>query len=247
LSCITFNALNRQLSKIVEVLKLPLKYCWVILIVSCLLLFLPADPLQSPGMAKISWKYQGWIGGLFIFSASMLFVSLAETVLKRGKKKCFEAKLIQGAITEIKNIDPKERAVLREFTLQEQDSIQSPIDQAIVAGLLRKGILVQTGPCGERSLAGLLLPLTIRKEIKKILTVDDIDLPMNPNDRDVERIRDERPDFIHKIEQHRLSSIRLGRGGRREGSNYKTGVRSPSFAWAGRCRMIFQEILSFVD
>ena len=169
------------LAKIVEVLKLPLKYFWVILIVTTFLLFSPTGFLYRLGMEKIKQDYLVWIGAAFIVSIAMLMVALAETIIRHEKKKWLKAKLIKEAEREFRQLDPKEKAILREFAIQQQDSIQLPIDQVSVAGLLRKGILVQASPYGEHSLAGLLFPVTIRKEIKSLITLHDIDLPQNPD------------------------------------------------------------------
>lgn len=190
------------LTKIIEIVKLPLKYFWLVLIISSFLLFSPAVFIQSLGMEKIGQDYRIWIGISFIVSIAMLIVALGEAIAKQVRKKWLKAKLIKEAEKELKQLDPKEKAILREFAIQDQDSIQLPINQVSVAGLLRKGILVQSGLYGERSLAGLLFPVTIRKEIRRILTGSDIDLPQHPTEQDIQRVREARPEFLEEIEQH---------------------------------------------
>lgn len=59
------------------------------------------------------------------------------------------------------NLDDKEIAVLREFFIQGQNTLQLPVGHPVVAGLIEKGILEQVGMIGENSLVGPLFSLSI--------------------------------------------------------------------------------------
>lgn len=194
--------MSEWLAKIVEFLKLPIRYFWVLLIVSGLGLFLPSDWLKTFGTQKLAEEYRPWLGTAFLVSFAVLAITSVETTVTHIRRKWHKRRLIVESKEAIRHLGPKEKAILREFFIQEQDAIQLPIDQAMVAGLITKGILVQIGQYGERSLAGLLFPLSIRKEIKRTLILDDIGLPEEPTEADIQRIRDERPEFLHEIEQH---------------------------------------------
>ena len=51
-------------------------------------------------------------------------------------------------------------------------------------------------------MAGMLFPVALRKEIKKLINIDVVGLPANPTDADIQRIKEKRPDFLFEIEHH---------------------------------------------
>jgi hypothetical protein len=121
---------------------------------------------------------------------------------KYSKKK--NVKLFRKEIlSNLSKLDSKEKSVLREFYLQNQNTLQLPFDQPIVAGLLRKEILKIVGNIGERSLVGMLMSMEINTFIKEEVKPEHIDLPDldNITSTDKDFIIKNRPDFIPEIIQ----------------------------------------------
>jgi hypothetical protein len=101
------------------------------------------------------------------------------------------------------NLDRHEKAVLREFFIQGQNTLRLPIDHPTVAGMRTRGILEIVGSHGEGSLAGLLFPVKLADDIRGQLTAAMVDLPEGePSKEQVEWVVTNRPDFIPEIERH---------------------------------------------
>ena len=190
------------ISKIAEFIRLPLKYMWAVVLVTAFLLFAPESWLRRVSVDSFRAAHQQTVGIIFLASLALVLVSAFESSHGVIGKRLRRRRLIKKAVAEIEELDPKEKAVLREFTIQGQDTLQMPVDQTTVAGLIDKGILVSVGTMGERSKAGLLFPVTIRREIKTLLTIEHIEWPENPTGADIERLKEERPEFIHTVEEH---------------------------------------------
>lgn len=190
------------ITKIVEIVRLPLKYMWAVVLVTAFLLFAPDSWLRRVAVDSFRTAHQQTIGILFLASLALVLVSAFESSQGFVGRRIRRRRLIRNAIDEIEQLDPSEKAVLREFSIQAQDALQLPVSDATVAGLIEKGVLVSVGTLFEKSKAGILFPVTIRKEVKPLLTLDHIDMPENPTDADIERLKDERPEFVHTIEEH---------------------------------------------
>lgn len=190
------------IAKIVEVIRLPLKYMWAVVLVTAFLLFAPESWLHRVAVDSFRTAHQQIIGILFLASLALVLVSAFESSRGFVGRRLRQRRLIKKAITEIDQLDPKEKAVLREFSIQDKDTLQLPVSEATVAGLIEKGILVSVGTIFEKSIAGILRPVTIRKAIKPLLTLDHIDLPENPTEEEIGRLREERPEFVHAVDEH---------------------------------------------
>ncbi|MBI3666195.1 MAG: superinfection exclusion B family protein [Acidobacteria bacterium] len=71
---------------------------------------------------------------------------------------------------EMQSLDGNEIAVLREFLLQGQNTLQMPIDDPVVAGLLSRGILEQVGQLGHQSRIGIMMSVTISSTVRDMVT-----------------------------------------------------------------------------
>ena len=81
-------------SKILEFLKLPKRYVWVVAMVSGLLLFLPDSFLIRIHVEKIAHDFGSYIGLIFLVSALVVIVELVLTAWKsiKGRKERRERK-----------------------------------------------------------------------------------------------------------------------------------------------------------
>jgi len=206
------------LSKIIEFLKLPKRYVWVVALVSGLLLFLPEGFLARIHVEKFAHDFGSYIGLTFLVSTLILAVELVLLAWRslRGRKTHRERK--ERALAGLGRLDAQERAVLREFWIQGKNTIQLPVDQPTVVGLLDKGILETVGRLGERSTAGLLFPAKLSEAVDAHLTTSLVGLPLGePTEEEKVAILQSRPDFVGEIEEHNDVFHSSWRGRRRLG------------------------------
>jgi hypothetical protein len=111
--------------------------------------------------------------------------------------------LRRSVIAEIKKLDPKEKAVLREYFIQCQNTILLPVDHPVVSGLIEKGMLHTAGDLCEYSVAGVLFPVALQPHVKEMLKPSMFDLPSGqPTEADIKRLKNTRPEFISGIKDH---------------------------------------------
>lgn len=190
--------------KIIEFVKLPIKYIWVTFIFCGIFLFLPVGWIEFLGLDSLNEKYRTWIGPVFVFSFCMVVVDLFLLLKKKMVANRAESKRQLALIDSLSKLDPHEQSILREFYIQQRKSIQLPYDNPTVSGMLRAGLLKLSGNTVEVSLAGQLMSMQINPEIQDIVTFEEINLPENeePTDQQVQWVRKNRPDFMYEIEHH---------------------------------------------
>mgnify|MGYP000274158078 CR=1 FL=1 len=190
--------------KLVAFIKLPMKYLWVAALFSGLTLFLPTEMVKELGLDVLLEKYRPWLGALFIFSTCLVVIEIFQIIWKKLKSNRLEAKFNSKLIDHLNDLDPHEKSVLREYFIQNRNTLQLPYDNATISGMLNHGLLHMAGNTGERSLAGMLLPIKINPKIRGLITNHMIDLPesQNPTQADIEWIRDNRPEFTREIAHH---------------------------------------------
>ena len=105
--------------------KLPTKIFLVVSIATGVFIFSDAEILKKLHLDKFE-TYGGFVGLAFLFSTVLVIVNLMIWIFNRlhfeYKLKKLKAKYKQ-ILTEL---DPQEKAVLREFTIQDQNSIEMP-------------------------------------------------------------------------------------------------------------------------
>jgi len=192
------------LSKIVDIIKIPTKYFWIILLISLILLFIPDSWLNNFKLLELRNAYHLYISLAFIITFSIVTVESTIFVYKKIKLNFSLKNYKKNLLYNISRLDPKEQSVLREFFLQNQNTLRLPYDEPIVAGLIKKDILKIVGQLGEQSLAGVLLPIEINPVIKDDILPEQIHFPKsNPLTKDEEEfLLNNRPDFMQEIHHH---------------------------------------------
>lgn len=108
---------------------------------------------------------------------------------------------------DINHLDMGEKSVLREFFLQKANTLEMPVEDVAVSGLIRKGILQTTRDQGQYSICGLLLPVTLSPAAGKHILPHTVGLPPNIltdiHALDDEKRKDElarsRPQFMYDM------------------------------------------------
>ena len=136
----------------------------------------------------------------------MLLVEVACWFWKRRKQQVAQAQKEIKILERLYNLDHKEQIILREFFLQDRNTIKLPIDHPVVAGLLRDNILHVISKLGRMSHAGALASVSMTEECKKSVLLEMVSLHGNePTDEDRERVARERPYFISElVEKERI-------------------------------------------
>jgi hypothetical protein len=191
------------LSKATEIIKLALKHIWAVAIGTGLLIFLPEHLLKRIRVEQFAQNFGTYIGIAFLFSTLIVAMQITKGLWHAALKCRKRKKQLKETLLALTRLDPREQAILREFYLQNRNTIQLPFDQATVAGLVRKGILCLVGTVAERSLAGMLVPMKLSPAADAHLTFEMIELPQTPlSEANIQFLRKNRPEFLPEIEQH---------------------------------------------
>lgn len=190
------------LTKIIEAAKLPTKFIFSIFMVAIALLLLPKELLNNLHLKEFIDKYGLYIGITALGSGSLLLIEILIHVWNAAKVKIIHSKAKKASFERVQKLDNSEKAVLREFFLQGQNTIKLPIDHPVVAGLLNSSILSMVGSHGRMSIAGMLFSMKISEHIRKHLTYELLDLPQSqPTPKEIEFLRNNRPEFMSSIQR----------------------------------------------
>ncbi|MCK5607444.1 superinfection exclusion B family protein [Candidatus Pacearchaeota archaeon] len=190
------------ISKIIEAAKLPTKFILSIFLVAVALLFLPQELLSNLHLKEFIDKYGLYIGITALGSGTLLFMEILIHIWKTAQNKINHRKIKKAAFERVQKLDSAEKAVLREFFLQGQNTIKLPMDHPIVAGLLSSGILRMVGSHGRMSLAGMLFSMQISDFIREHLTYELLELPQSQaTQTEIEFLRNNRPSFMSSIQE----------------------------------------------
>lgn len=194
-------------SNLLDLNKVTAKTAFLVLIISSCLLFFPAHLITQLQLTGFKSEFGKYFGIAFIGSLAFLIVAFLNWMIGRYNSAVWTKKFNKTIEKSIRQLDPKEIAVLREFVINGQQSMDMPIDNPVVAGLLNKGILYQLSSTGMASISGIMFPLAIREKASDRLTMQILGLPVGePNERERQKILNERPDWA--IERDRMRSWR---------------------------------------
>ncbi|GGA75692.1 hypothetical protein GCM10008015_15420 [Flavobacterium palustre] len=182
-----------------DLTKLPAKFFFLFAVLSGFLLFADSDILKKIHLEKLNDTY-GWIIGLvFISATGLVFVNFIIWVFKAINDKVKFFKVKKEYLERLKNLDIHEKAVLREFIINQKSSIEVPIDNPTITGLIRKNILSINKQFGNSFiLNGMNTAVSMNKFVEKHLTLSDIDLTENPTEKEIEIIKSSRPEWIER-------------------------------------------------
>lgn len=106
----------------------------------------------------------------------------------------------RDVIKAVKQLDADEKSVLREFYIQRANTLEMPVEDIVVSGLIKNGVLQTTRNKGQYSAGGLLLPVIISPAAKKRIKPRKIDMPTNLNDPQArEALSKSRPQYMYEM------------------------------------------------
>lgn len=182
-----------DLKSIFDFTKLPTKIVVVLAIASGVFLFSPASFIKVLHFEKFI-KYAGYIGLVFVFSIALVIVNFVIWIYQKIQYKIKEREIKKEFQLALLHLDPKEKAVLREFAIQGQNSINMPYDDTVVSGLIDKGILRFNKQLGNSFIAnGTKVSMSLSKYTSKIITPQHLDLSINLTEEEKISIEENRP------------------------------------------------------
>ena len=136
------------------------------------------------------------IGILMLLLTLIIFKTLwinISPIFKEGIRR-------RDVIKAIKQLDANEKSVLREFYIQRANTLEMPVEDIVVSGLIKNGILQTTQDKGQYSTGGLLLPVTILPAVKKRIKPDKIGMPANLDDPKARKaLSKSRPQYMYEM------------------------------------------------
>lgn len=173
--------------------KLPTKIFVVTALCSAVFLFMPDNFTKTLHFDKFK-EYSGYVGIVFVFSTIFILVNFIIWLYQKIEYKINIKKVKEELKKELLNLDHREKAVLREFAIQGQNSVKMPFDDTVVSGLIDKGILKFNKQLGNSFIAnGSMVSLSISKYIDKIITPEHLGLSKTMTEDEKEIIYESRP------------------------------------------------------
>lgn len=192
--------MEKYLKAIFDLTKLPTKFFFLLSVVSGFILFVDQSFLNEKLFLDNAKEKYGWILRIvFILSTGLVLVNFVIWIFKSIQRKILLKKWKKKFTERVKNLDRFEKSILREFILIGQKSIDMPIDNSSVSGLLDKGILVMNRQFGNSSIMhGMKTSLSINESVMEILEFKDIDLSDPPTEEEIEFAKSNRPEWTNK-------------------------------------------------
>lgn len=190
---------TKIISQLKDLGSVPTKVILFVSLSSGALLVAPTAFLSTLRLEKFMADHGHWVGIAWLLSSIFLAITLAYAGHEKWQRRIWRLQRQEYANNAIAELADVERAVLREFEIQRQPVVKMPIDNPVVAGLLRSGILERVGELGDQSFVGFVFPLRIADVARHLLTPDLLGLPESPTDHDVKRIVSQRPHFAQAI------------------------------------------------
>lgn len=192
--------MENYLKAIFDLTKLPTKFFFLLSAVSGFALFVDQKFLNEKlFLDNVKEEYGSILGIIFILSTGLVLVNFVIWIFKTIQRKILIKKWKKKFAERVKNFDRFEKSILREFFLYGQKSVEMPIDNPSVSGLLDKNILVMNRQFENVSIMnGLKTSLSINESVMEILEYKDIDLSKPITEKEIEFAKNNRPEWINK-------------------------------------------------
>ncbi|SDT55972.1 Superinfection exclusion protein B [Mucilaginibacter mallensis] len=195
------------LSDLLDLNKITAKTAFLVLIVSVCLLFLPPAFLLKLQIVDFKKDYGKYFGFAFLASAAFLLVAVLNWAQEKINVFFRKRKQATYIIKAIEKMDFQELAVLREFFINAQQSLDMPIDNPVVAGMLNKGLLYQLSSMGQMSAEGLMMPVAMHHLLKDNLKPESLGLPLTEPSQEVKNeILEARPNWAKSLARRKFNS-----------------------------------------
>lgn len=189
--------MERWFDMVFDLKRIPVKLVLVFWICAIMLLVLPESTLSYLKLNDFLMLYGKYIGITFIFCSALLFAAILTSIIRAIKNRIRKNKIEHSIMENLNRLDSFEKAILREFCLQNKNTISMPSNNSTVVGLEIKGIIYQASDLGFANSLGSFFPYSITGFAKDKLTNEIIDSPRDFTDIDSTRINDSRPNWVN--------------------------------------------------
>jgi len=188
---------NKIVDKILIILKSP-KLLLGIALSAALILYIPTSFSKD-----IVGEYGKWIYIILTVSLTMLAIESTTYLYKKRQDRTVSRHVSEAITNRIEILTEQERAILREFRLQDQNLIKMPINNVNVVSLTQDGIIMLTQQMSEFHHGNRLGLYSLSRYANDFLTDEILGFPKEgPTPENVERIQRLRPTFAIEI-QHK--------------------------------------------
>ncbi len=185
--------MEKFLEKLFDIKKIPTKLILVFWLTSAMLLFVPKNWILKFNLTEFNIDYGKFIGITFIISSAFLIVSTFTSISLFLRRKKLRKKYKENIYNAIQRLDFHEIALLREFVINNKNTLQLPFDNDTVIGLVNKGVIDQVSSTGFTYLNGIFFNYSISKEAELYLTSHILQIPENPTESEKQQIMNSRP------------------------------------------------------
>ncbi|WP_353078212.1 super-infection exclusion protein B [Flavobacterium sp.] len=177
-----------------DLTKLPTKFFFLFSVLSGFILFAEETLLKKVHLEKLN-DSNGWIIGLiFISTLGLVLVNFVMWLFKKITNRIEFFKIKKDYIKRLRNLDEYEKAVLREFYITQKSSIEVPMDDSTVVGLIRKKIIFVNQQFGNGFIMnGMDVAVSMSKYVEKNLKLEDINFKENMTEDEIHFIKSNRP------------------------------------------------------
>ena len=184
---------EKILEKLFDIKKIPTKFIFVIWLTSIFLLFFPEEFLIKLNLQEFISEFGKYIGISFLICTGFLIVTLITYFSRLISNHRFSKSLRKRILNDINYLNQHEKALLREFFLNNKQTLQLPMDDDTVTGLANKNIIYRASNTGFTYVHGAYFPYSINDIAQKNLTLKMLELPENLTEKDKKWIFENRP------------------------------------------------------
>jgi hypothetical protein len=179
-----------------DLTKLPTKFFFLFAVLSGFILFAEETLLKKIHLEKLN-DSNGWIIGLiFISTLGLVLVNFVMWLFRKITNRIEFFKIKKDYIERLRNLDEYEKAVLREFFITQKSSIEVPMDDSTVVGLIRKKIIFVNQQFGNGFIMnGMDVAVSMSKYVEKNLKLEDINFKENMTEDEIHFIKSNRPEW----------------------------------------------------
>lgn len=192
--------MEKLIERIVSILKLPIRFVFIIGVIMGLLLFFPENVVQKLQLTDFKSEYGKYIGPLFLISVVYLTVMISIFLWNKVRVFIATKKFNKSIVGILNSLALPDVYLLREFFLQGKDVIEVPYESTEFTSLYNKRILVIASNNVRANIFGKFVSVTINPMVKKYITHDVLRLPKgNPTQLDVDEIKKNRPAYLSSL------------------------------------------------
>lgn len=175
------------------------KYASVVVLASGILLFVPANWLARIRVDRFVDNYGDVIGLVFVVSGSFVLVEPLSWLGGVLKSTYTQRKLRKAIESVLSELDEREKAVLREFYIEDKRTLVLPVEHPVVEGLISEGILEVVGSrplVWDRGRGYRRFSVRIGSEVSRYLSPEMLGMPSEPTEEELRELSRRRPDFL---------------------------------------------------